>query len=99
MTIIEFTEWELGRFSLGLALFVEDEPSELPHMCTTKYNVHFLLLTFFHCRLDLNEASVRERERYEAREREEVVRKQRERKAADIKARQQLIKQIADDRN
>ena len=61
-------------------------------------NLFALLLTFFHCRLDLNEDSVRERERYEAREREEVVRKQRERKAADIKARQQLIKQIADDR-
>ena len=41
---------------------------------------------------------MKEREGYEAREKEEVVRKQRERKAADIKARQQLIKQIADDR-
>jgi hypothetical protein len=36
--------------------------------------------------LDLSEDGVREKERYEAKEREEVVRKQRERKAADIKA-------------
>ena len=41
---------------------------------------------------------MREKERYEAREREEVVRKQRERKAADIKARQEVIRQIAEDR-
>ena len=37
-----------------------------------------ILLTCFHCRLDLSEDSVREKERYEAREREEVVRKQKE---------------------
>ena len=35
----------------------------------------------------MSEESVRKKERYEAREREEVVRKQKERKAADIKAR------------
>ena len=48
----------------------------------------------------MSEESVREKERYEAREREEVVRKQRERKAADIKARQEVIRhcQIAEDR-
>ena len=46
----------------------------------------------------MSEDGVREKERYEAREREEVVRKQRERKAADIKARQEVIRQIAEDR-
>ena len=46
----------------------------------------------------MSEDSAREKERYEAREREEVVRKQRERKAADIKARQEVIRQIAEDR-
>ena len=46
----------------------------------------------------MSEESVREKERYEAREREEVVRKQRERKAADIKVRQEVIRQIAEDR-
>ena len=46
----------------------------------------------------MSEESVREKERYEAREREEVVRKQRERKAADIKARQEVIRQITEDR-
>ena len=46
----------------------------------------------------MSEDSVREKERYEAREREEVVRKQRERKAADIKARQEVIRQITEDR-
>ena len=45
----------------------------------------------------MSEAGVREKERYEAREREEVVRKQRERKAADIKAIQEVIRQIAQD--
>ena len=44
----------------------------------------------------MSEDSVREKERYKAREREEViVRKQRERKAADIKAtRKGMIRQI-----
>ena len=42
----------------------------------------------------MSEDSVRKKERYEAREREED---QRERKAADI-ARQKVIRQIADDR-
>jgi hypothetical protein len=37
---------------------------------------------------------VREKERYEAKEREEVVRKQKERKAADIKGRQDVIRLI-----
>ena len=46
----------------------------------------------------MSEESVREKERYEARERGEVVRKQGERKAADIKARQEVIRQIAEDR-
>ena len=45
----------------------------------------------------MSEESVRE-ERYEAREREEVVRKQKERKRADVKARQEVIRQIAEDR-
>ena len=36
-------------------------------------------------------------ERYEAREREEIIRKQRERKAADINARQEVIRLIAED--
>ena len=53
-----------------------------------------ILLTCFHCRLDLSEDSVREKERYEAREREEVVRKQRERKADDIKARQESLHRL-----
>ena len=57
-----------------------------------------MLLTAVYCRLDLSEDSVREKERYEARQREEVVRKQRERKAVDIKARQEVIRQIAEDR-
>jgi hypothetical protein len=48
--------------------------------------------------LDLSEDGVREKERYEVKEREEVVRKQRERKVADIKARQDVIRQIAEDR-
>ena len=47
----------------------------------------------------MSEESVREKERYEGREREEIVRKQRERKVADIKARQEVIRQIAEDRN
>jgi hypothetical protein len=38
------------------------------------------------------EDGVREKERYEAKEREEVVRKRRERKAADIKAKQDVIR-------
>ena len=42
----------------------------------------------------MSEKSVREKERYEVREREEVVRKQRERKAAD----KRVIRQIAEDR-
>ena len=46
----------------------------------------------------MSKDSVRKKERYEAREREEVVRKQRERKAADIKARQEVIRQIAENR-
>ena len=46
----------------------------------------------------MSEESAREKKRYEAREREEVVRKQRQRKAADIKARQEVIRQIAADR-
>ena len=46
----------------------------------------------------MSEDGAREKERYEAREREEVVRKQRERKAADIKARQEVIRQITEDR-
>ena len=92
-------EWELGCFFLGLGLFVEDESTDLSRTCITciKYtSCCRFAVDFFHCRL--NEDSVRERDWYEAREREEVVRKQRERKAADIKAKQQLIKQIADDR-
>ena len=48
-----------------------------------------VLLLTFHCRLYLSGECVREKERYEAREREEVVRKQRERKAVNIKARHQ----------
>ena len=60
----------------------------------TTCNLHIIIP----CRLDLSEDGVREKERYEAREREEVVRKQRERKAADIKARQDVIRQIAEDR-
>ena len=48
--------------------------------------------------MDLSEDGAREKERYEAKEREEIVRKQRERKAADIKARQAVIRQIAEDR-
>ena len=46
----------------------------------------------------MSEDSVRERERYAAKEREEVVSRERERSVADIKARQQVMKQIADDR-
>ena len=46
----------------------------------------------------MSEDSVRERERYAAKEREEVVRRKREKRVADIKARQQVMIQIADDR-
>ena len=46
----------------------------------------------------MSEDGVKERERYEAKEREEVVRKAKERRAADIKARQLVVKQIAEDR-
>ena len=49
-------------------------------------------MTCFSLQIDLSEDSVRE-ERCEARGREEVVRKQKERKAADIKARQEVIQQ------
>jgi hypothetical protein len=48
--------------------------------------------------LDLSEDGVREKERYEAKEREEGIRKRKERKAADVKAKQDVIRQIAEDR-
>ena len=41
---------------------------------------------------------MKEKERYEAKERGEVVKRQKEMKAADVKARQQVLKDIADDR-
>ena len=56
------------------------------------------VVTFIFLRLDLSEDGVKDRERYAAKEREEVVRKERKRRAADVKARQQIIKQIAEDR-
>jgi hypothetical protein len=48
------------------------------------------MCSYFPCRLDLSEG--------EGRESEEVVRKRKERKAADIKAKQDVIRQIAEDR-
>ena len=56
------------------------------------------IVNFLFLRLDLSDDSMKGRERYAAKEREEVIRKERERKAADIKAKQQVIKQIAEDR-
>ena len=48
-------------------------------------------------RLDFGDEKKRDRERYEAKERESVVRKERERRVADIKARQQVTRQIEED--
>ena len=60
----------------------------------TQY-IPLILLSF---RFELNDDQMRDRDRYEAKERESVVRRERERRAADIKARQLVMKQIEEDR-
>jgi hypothetical protein len=49
-------------------------------------------------RYDLGAEHARDKERYAAREREDVIRKSKERKVAEVKARNLIKQQIADDR-
>ena len=49
-------------------------------------------------RYNVSEDHVRDRERFAAKERQEAVKRAREMRVAEIKARQQIKKQIAEDR-